>query len=352
MKTEKWTARRGVLHCCFQNDKIFSYQNYWRKVLKNSITVSAVLAALLTFGASAPALAAQTRTLPAGESLFAVDCENTIGQVASVDVTTAAVTALSAGNPGRNQACAADGGWDPVSGFAYYAALDNEPNNLFKVDVTSGLATDLGEIDFPAGSLNTVNEVSGGIMFDAAGVAYISFRAEDSNGFRGQWVGELNVTNGDITNEQKLTVGGTWIQSIRLYSGDFNPADGKFYLIDDHELLEVNMATGVATSHGDKGDKTVRWYGLAIDSNGVLWSTGSDAVTSSTVAGWATAGTEQISDNLTMLGAVTWYSKSNFIVGRAALAETGLDSNVIALTAAAWISAGVALLAVRRRVRA
>ena len=314
--------------------------------MKNSITVSAALAALLTFGASAPALAAQTRTLPSGESLFAVDCEDSIGQVASIDVTTGVVTTLSAGNPGPNQDCAADGDWDPVSGFAYYAAWDNEPNNLFKVDVTSGLATDLGEIDFPAGSLNTVDDVSGGIMFDAAGVAYISFRAEDSNNDFGQWVGKLNVTNGEITNEQKLTVGGTWIQSNRLWSGDFNPADGKFYLIDNHELLEVNMATGVATSHGQKGDTTVRWYGLAIDSNGVLWSTGSEYVTSSTVAGWATAGTEQISDNL------TWYSQSNFIVGRAALAETGLDSNVIALTAAAWITAGVALLAVRRRVRA
>lgn len=320
--------------------------------MKKSATIGAVLAALLTFGASAPALAVQSRALPSGERLFAIDCENDNGQVTTVDVVTGVLTALSAGNPGPNQECAADGGWDPVSGFAYYPAWNTEPNNLYKVDVTSGVATDMGEIDFPAGSLNTVDDATGGIMFDDAGVAYISFRAYDSNNVLGQWVGRLNVTNGEITDEQKLTVGGTWVDSSNLWSGDFNPADGKFYLIDSDELLEVNMATGVATSHGQKGDNTDSWYGLAIDSNGVLWSTGSTYVTSSTVAGWATAGTEQISDNQTMLGADTWYSESNVIVGRAALAETGLDSNVIALTAAAWITAGVASLGIRRRSRA
>jgi hypothetical protein len=320
--------------------------------MKNSASISVALAALLTFGASAPALAAQTRTLPSGEVLFAVDCEEQIGQVATVDVTTAVVTALSAGNPGPTQYCAADGGWDPVSGFAYYASWAGEPNNLYKVDVTSGLATDMGEIDFPAGSLNTVGDVTGGIMFDAAGVAYVSFRGYDSNNVYGQWVGRLNVTNGEITNEHKLTLGTSWVgPNTSLWSGDFNPADGKFYLItsSNDELMEVDMATGVAISHGQKvGD---HWYGLAIDSNGVLWSTGSNNVTSSTVAGWATSGTEQVSENVTQLNGADWYSESNFIAGKPALAETGLDSNVIALTAAAWITAGVALLAMRRRVR-
>jgi len=322
--------------------------------MKKSVSISVALAALLTFGASAPALAAQTRTLPSGERLFAVDCQDTIGQVASIDVTTGVVTPLSAGNPGPTQDCAADGGWDPVSGFAYYAAWFTEPNNLYKVDVTSGLATDMGEVDFPAGSLNTVNDVTGGIMFDAAGVAYVSFSAYDSNNVFGQWVGRLNVTNGDITNEHKLTLGGNWITTDELWSGDFNPADGKFYLInsDNDELMEVDMSTGIAISHGQKDVNSDSWYGLAIDSNGVLWSTGSDYVTSSTVAGWATSGTEQVSENVTQVNGNSWYSESNFIVGRAALAETGLDSNVIALTAAAWITAGVALLAVRRRVRA
>ena len=319
--------------------------------MKKSVSISVSLAALLTFGASAPALAAQTRTLPTGERLFAVDCDESIGQVATVDVTTAVVTPLSAGNPGPTQDCAADGGWDPVSGFAYYATWYSEPNNLYKVDVTSGLATDMGEVDFPAGSLNTVNDVTGGIIFDAAGVAYVSFSAEDSNNVFGQWVGRLNVTNGDITNEVKLTVGGNWITTNDIWSGDFNPFDGKFYLINNQELLEVNMATGVAVSRGQQDVSADEWYGLAIDSNGVLWSTGSDYVTSSTVAGWATSGTEQVSENFTQVNGNTWYSESNFIVGRAALAETGLDSNVIALTAAAWVTAGVALLAIRRRVR-
>jgi hypothetical protein len=211
----------------------------------------------------------------------------------------------------------------------------------------------MGEIDFPAGSLNTVDDATGGIMFDAAGVAYISFRGYDSNNEFGQWVGRLNVANGEITNEQKLTVGGTWMtENNDLWSGDYNPADGKFYLINEQELLEVNMATGVAISHGQKDVNSETWYGLAIDSNGILWSTGSDYVTSSTVAGWATSGIEQVSDNETNVEGKGWYSESNFIVGRPALAETGLDSNVIALTAAAWITAGVALLAIRRRVRA
>jgi len=319
--------------------------------MKKSASISVALTALLTFGASAPALAAQTRTLPSGERLFAVDCQDDIGQVATVDVTTAVVTPLSAGNPGPTQDCAADGGWDPVSGFAYYAAWYSEPNNLYKVDVTSGLATDMGEVDFPAGSLNTVNDVTGGIIFDAAGVAYVSFSAEDSNNVFGQWVGRLNVANGDITNEVKLTVGGNWITTNDIWSGDFNPVDGKFYLINNQELLEVNMATGVAVSRGQQDVSADEWYGLAIDSNGVLWSTGSDYVTSSTVAGWATSGTEQVSENVTQVNGNSWYSESNFIVGRAALAETGLDSNVIALTAAAWVTAGVALLAIRRRVR-
>lgn len=320
--------------------------------MKKSLPISAAVAALLTLGTTAPALAAQERVLPAGETLYAVDCQDNIGQVGTVDTTTAVVTPLGTGNDDEFQDCAADGGYDPVSGFAYYPAWDNVPNSLYKVNVTDGSSTYIAEIEFPDGSSNNVDDTTGGIMFDADGNGYISFTATDSNDDFGQWIGRLNVTTGEITDEHKVTLDGTWVTNDNLWSGDYNPADGKIYLINQTELLEVDPATGVAISHGDNGDNTY-WYGLAIDSNGILWSTGTDYVTSSTVDGWSTSGTEQSSENRTAIDG-NWYSESNFIVWDADtnLAETGVDANAIALTAAAFVVAGAAVLAVRRREHA
>lgn len=120
------------------------------------------------------------------------------------------------------------------------------------------------------------------------------------------------------------------------------------------------MANGEAISHGEKPSNT-SWAGLAIDSNGVLWSTGSEYVSSSTVAGWSTVGNEEMTVAKVKVDGADWYSESNFINWTVApdsgeeLAPTGgnalIAGALVALSVLA-LAAGVVTRRATRRHRA
>jgi hypothetical protein len=313
---------------------------------------AAVLGLSLTL--AAPANAAQTRALPTGETLYAIDCEDSIGQLASFDVTTAVGTAIGTGSTDSHVDCAADSTYDVTTGKVFWAAWSDN-NELFSMDPATGDSTFIGTMDTLT---NTVNDISA-LMSGTDGVLYAVFSSNDGNA---ETLGTVDKATGVITFAHTLLNGSSELTDRDLWSGEFNPADGTFYVINYEELFSLDVTTGALTSKGlNTGDNV--WYGLTFDSNGVMWTTGQSAVASSTVDGWSTGGNQETSDNDTTIDASSWYSESNFIILTSApaapvvptLAATGVNGAQAGLIAAsgavvALLGAGAALAARRRKV--
>jgi len=305
------------------------------------------LAAACVIGSTAAAQAAQTRTLPTGETLYAVDCQNEVGQLVSTNVTDGTFTAIGTGTPDSHISCAADSAYDPNSGFAYFTAWNGAPNGFFKVDPATGVETYLGDVSGQIDSAD-IDDVGTLLM----GTDSRLFALVYDNGGENLHLGQLDITTGAYTEIAGVTVSGTQYSSRNVWGGSYNPADGKFYFVNSqNELYSLDIATGAATLIGDNPAST--FWSIAFDSNGTIWSTGNGTLDSATVAGWANSGDTEETSTTTLDGS-NWYSESNFVAYNVAtpavptLAKTGGESPMpLAILGATAIAIGVA--SVRRR---
>lgn len=313
-----------------------------------------IVALGLTLSMAGPASAAQSRTLPAGETLFAIDCQTDIGQLASIDVASAVGTAIGTGTSDSHVSCAADSTYDVTTGKVFWAAWA-ENNELFSMDPSTGVSTYIGTLDT---AVSTIDVVSA-LMSGTDGVIYALYSRGSDNA---QQLGTVDTTTGTITFLHDVRNGGDLLLDGNLWSAEYNPADSKFYVINSEELFSIDVTTGLLTSKGLKEGVDV-WYGLTFDSNGVMWSTGRDSVASSTVDGWSTPGNQEDSDSDTTLDSASWYSESNFIILASvpappvepALANTGVNSTQVGYLAAggavvALLGAGIILAGRRHKV--
>jgi len=322
--------------------------------------LTALGAGVIALGLSAvlagPAYAIQTRALPAGETLYGIDCAvSRNGQLASVDVTTAIGTTIGAGTTSVNAECAGDSTYDVVSGDVYWP---NNDNSLFRMDPTTGDSTYIGLMDTTD---NAVDEISA-LMIGTDGILYAVYYSFANQ----QELGTVNKATGTITfTHILLDEAEAILDQNSIKGGDYNPADRKFYMIyneEDVELFELDVTTGALTSDGTNFEGS-NWYSLAFDSDGVMWSTGNSYVASSTVAGWSIAGNEKRSATTTKVDGTAWYSQSNFIIPASeptpvepTLSATGIDDTQIGLIAAGGavvvlLGAGAATAARRRKAK-
>lgn len=317
------------------------------------------VAALFILAAASPASADQSRALPEGETLFAIDCQRGDGgQLASVDVSSAVATFVGIGGTESRVPCAADATSDPTSGKIYWGS-QGAPHGFFSMDPSTGVSTYIGNLTNSAEPVQDIN----GLMMGPTGVLYVVFSSVIGEPHTN--LGVVDKATGAITMVAHLNGPTT---SISLYIGargsDYDPHSGKFYIINGTELLEVNVATGEVTSHGVNND-SFGWLGLAFDSNGVMWTTGRRFVYSSTVEGWATAGTMQSSANGVAANESPWFAISNVIIHPATetasdpvvptasvevLASTGVETTAPLATVGVLLSIGIALLVGRRRL--
>lgn len=317
--------------------------------MKRSLALAALLGISLT-GFGGAALAAQTRTLPAGETLWAVDCEDIRGELVSFDVATAVGTSIgdSAGDDFID--CAGPGSWDPATGLGYWVSWTNAmPYHLFSIDLETGASTDVGELIEDGVTYNNYY----GLIIDPEAGAFVI------NPIPGNLVhlSRVNLSTGVATAVGDLTLdGASYADHNSIWSAAYNPADGKSYFIDvyggDNKLYSIDLETAEVTLIGNSVEP--EWYGLAFDSNGVMWTTGQSLVCSSTVEGWGVEGVEECSDNGTTVDGSGWFSESNFISytydAHSDLAATGFDPSGIIFGAIGLIVTGVAVT-VRRRVQ-
>jgi hypothetical protein len=327
-------------------------------ISKKLLTVGVGVVALsLSLTLAGPANAAQTRTLPAGETLYAIDCQDSNGQLASFDVTTAIGTAIGTGTTDSHVDCAADATFDVATGKVFWAAWSTK-NELFSMDPATGESTYIGIVDTAEPTLHFVSA----LMSGADGVLYVVYSTNDNENDNPQRLGTVDTATGTVTFTHDLLDGGDLLLNEDVWSGDYNPADGKYYVIDNHELFDLDVTTGSLTSQG-LNPFGVKWYGLAFDSTGVMWSTGKSVVSSSTIDGWSTVGNQEDSTNDTTIAGQDWYSESNFIIPvsvpapvvEPTLAATGVNGAQLGLIAAggavvALFGAGVAAAGRRRKV--
>jgi hypothetical protein len=319
------------------------------------LTVGVGAAALgLSLTLASPANAAQTRALPAGETLYAIDCQDNIGLLASFDVTTAVGTAIGTGSTDSHVDCAADSTYNATTGKVFWAAW-SENNELFSMDPTTGESTYIGTLDTVDNALRDVSALLSG----TDGVIYVVYSRNSDDA---EQLGTVDTATGTVTFLHDVLDESSTLTDLNLGSGEYNPADGTFYVINFLELFALDVTTGALTSKGLNGDAANPWWGLTFDSNGVMWTTGQNAVASSTVDGWSTAGNQEASGDFTTIGGELWHSESVLIIPAgvptpvveptlAATGVNGAQAGLIAVGGAvvALLGAGAALAARRRK---
>ena len=344
------------------------------RVILTSVSLSITL--LFSVGLGSASYATQTRTMPVGDTLYAIDCDSSIGQLASINTDTAVATSIGSGSTDPNVSCAGQGALDQSTNTIYWPAWYGQPNDLakfFKTDLITGNSVYLGVMTHGTDTTGTVGSLTQG----PDGTLYAFYYTPSGSNWNYS-LGTVNHANGSIIRIADLSLNGTVVSTPQstqfgrgLWSSAYNPVDNKFYVIINNQartnstLYSVNINDGTLTSIGLNGDSDT-WFGLAFDSQGTMWSTGDGDVKSASISTWTTSGSESRSTNGTTLNSVSWYSESNVIKWAATpspspspsatatseLAETGSpDSgilmNILGVTLFT-ISIGVILLLVRK----
>jgi hypothetical protein len=335
-------------------------------IVKRSITVklnqllvattTAILAAA-GLGSSA-AMAAQTRALPEGEIFYAIDCNDSIGQMVTVDVLTSAATLIGANTPTSNTTCAGPAAWDPSTGTMYWTSWTNNPDTLMVADIETGQSTEVGP--FMVGSSPIGSD---GIAIDAQGNAYLLDDDGDGSTPVGTKLYSLDLATGAATyiaNVEGMTGSFACVAAFA-----FNPADGGFYANCDtgsgtETLVKIDVSDGSTTV-------ACTWthsiWGLAFDSSGIGWvpDNGDANLTSFDVSLGGSCG-EEVGTPIQVNG-VNWYTGSNVIATSSTppgpeptpvLPATGMSEHQMAVSAFAAVvamSLAVALFALKRVAR-
>lgn len=330
-----------------------------KKIMAVGVGVVALGLTLTIAGPASAVRELQTRTLPAGETLFGIDCQTNTGQLASVEPLTAVATAVGAGSTDSHVGCAADATYDSTTGKIFWAARQSG-GQLFSMDPATGDSTYIAPLTF-----DTADNTLGALMMGTDGILYALYNYDNGDDPAQEKLGTVDTTSGTVTFTHDLSLDSSPFADS-TYGADFNPADGKFYMVESRELYEVDVATGALT---DKGRSPNGWQGIAFDSTGVIWSSQSE-VYSSTVDAWVD---DQKTDNSTTLDGSDWYNLSAVIVPASAptpppteepttdptdgtaLAQTGFDGAQGGILSAggaalALLGAGVILAARRRKV--
>lgn len=317
--------------------------------------IGALVVASILF--AIPAHALGSRTLPGGETLFALDNNASIGTLYTLDAQTAAPEFR--GGPGSASAYAdnAQGAYNPADGQGYWIGFDGTSYDLVQVDPGIGDSTRKGSFN---DGLNPVAII--GMAIDEVGNAY---------GFDSSYLYSIDLTNALVTPIGALTP----VASLKAFA--FNPADQTFYAVGNvaatnATLYSVDVASGALTPVAsgasfpliEPGEKRV--MSLAFDSDGQMW--GIDA--NRKLFGAASVST--FASSLELVGLVTTVLPDSIFIqytttgdsggaedtsgasGSTAhtLAQTGSDSATmiaIALGAVTLTGTGIALIVRARR---
>lgn len=310
--------------------------------MKKSIIVAAVAAALVLGTSPANAVAP---SLPAGDSLFEVACDNDVPDFQLFSLDLAAMTRdLLGGGLGLSFApvCALQGAILPGSDWFYYP---DDQDQMWRSDLTSG---DVQFVRAFAGNVGTVYSIT----ITPDGDAY----ALDDSGDVGNLY-SLDLSTGALSLVGAIADPEVGTPFGEMYGFAYDGVTEKFYGVEDTQgrLFEFDVATRALTLLATNPDYTVR--SMSFDSEGNLWVNGSGfgrtvrqltLANFGTTANWTDSGSFNRSD----------YSRS-LVVRLPPVEEDSDGSESLADTGAAdatpyllggLLAAGIALALRRRRV--
>jgi hypothetical protein len=222
-----------------------------------ALVVGAAIALSVTVAVS-PSYAAETpRTLPAGQTMFALSCDSSVSDLLSVDAATAVSTEVGTGTP-TESFCSQQPAWDAVTQTAYFV---DAPGSYYlsRMNIATGVPT-VGAKFTLGGDTIEVDSIA----ISPSGVAYAS---------SGDMLYSLNLTDATLT----LIASAGQLPS--LYGLAFNPA-GVLYGLDYYgNLYTINTGTGEGTlvttfvfpSEGDTAYSGTDPSSIQFDSSGILW---------------------------------------------------------------------------------
>lgn len=302
--------------------------------------LAALAAGALVLGTAAPAMAAG-RTLPTGDRLFAVECDDDYllePQLFSVDAATAAVTKVGEGTyPTAGEFCAYQSAYNAKTGKSYFVDLldlDGTLTVLSTIDTTTGQSSIIGEFTVPADEF--ADPFIASIAIGPDGSAY----AIDSD----DYLYTLNLDNAQLVEVAQINAVG----EFRSFGSD--PRTGVFYIANDEELHTLNVANATATPVYDfvlEGIQNVT--SLQVDSAGVIWLINATEESSELWSTTGSAATELFSGDV--LEGDPFISTQSLLLIPAALAATGSEFAPVGLIAGLGVlTLGGALLLMRQSV--
>ncbi|NBX23718.1 MAG: hypothetical protein EBR52_06335 [Microbacteriaceae bacterium] len=321
--------------------------------MKSISTVLAVLiitAGLATLGIS-PAQAAQTRSLPSGNTLFVFDHGDCVGDVATINVAANEANLVGTNIPTTHTSCAFGAALDPTTGFVYWVSTPTFVGDrwLMKTNLTSGRSTEVGYL----GSHPNYQ-----LAIDDQGNAYTTYW-----GGATEKLYRVNLSDASLTYVADVASGG----NSYSFGFAFNPKDKQFYINftdDPGRISRMNVATGALQSVCFAPGGSVYLYSMAFDSAGIGWSgamTGLGDLGSFDIS-HSDCGFEYVAGPTSMTSKPTWwngavavtYPAAEQAVSTNALASTGLNSSSIgvnALIGVGLLIIGVLSLRLNRRQR-
>jgi Putative Ig domain len=222
------------------------------KSLTRSVSLVLGIAAISAVALAGPANAVVARTIPGGNAMFTISCDDALNpsQLLSVNPASAASTEIGSGNSGAS-GCTTAGAWDAATGTAYYEDYDST-GSIYVIDLTTGAS----DMDFQP-TLGGTSTYIDAMTVDPAGNAYALYNDN---------LYSMSLSTGDMT-----LIGSTGTDQVYGFAAD--PTSGTLYGVDSSgNLYSFDATTGastdVATLALTPGNNQ---YSLQVDSAGIIW---------------------------------------------------------------------------------
>jgi hypothetical protein len=221
-----------------------------------ALIVAAAIALTATVAASPSYAAESPRTLPAGQTMFALSCDSSVSDLLSVDAATAVSTEVGTGTP-TPRFCSGQPAWDAVTQTAYFLDWTTQ-DRLSTMNISTGVHT-VGARFQIGGNPKYLDAIAISPSGEAFAVSQTTLYS-------------LNLTDATLTS-----IGTTGQYS--LYGLAFNPAGVLYGLTSRGALFTIDTSTGASTlvttfsfpSNINPANSRTYPYSIQFDSSGILW---------------------------------------------------------------------------------
>ena len=222
-----------------------------------AIALTSIVAASPSYAGEAPPVVSP-RTLPAGQTMFALSCDRGpgISDLHLVDAATAVSTPVGTGASTAGF-CSGQPVWDAVTKTAYFLDWASRSFHLSTMNIATGVRT-VGAPFTHGGATPNVDAIA----ISPSGAAY----ATESGTLY-----SLNLTDATLTSPRETI--------SHLFGLAFNPAGVLYGLDSDGQLYTIDTGTGEGTpvttfsfpSNENPGTSSTSPYSIQFDSSGILW---------------------------------------------------------------------------------